>query len=193
MRIAMTPLLLTPPLLEPVTLAEAKTYLKLDTGDEDDLVQTLITAARLMIEAASGNMLIDQLWRVVLDEWPAAGRLRLPVSPVRSVTGARIYDSAGQPQMVAPSTLVLEAGAEPPMLLFEQPVPAPGRVRQGIEIDLQAGFGPQPTDVPAPLRQAILRLVANWFENRGDALSGGATALPREIMALIAPYRRVRL
>ena len=59
MRTMMTPLLLTPPMAEPVTLAEAKMYLKIDFNDDDDLIQTLISAARLMIEAASGHMLIE--------------------------------------------------------------------------------------------------------------------------------------
>ena len=50
----MTPLALGPPVMEPVTLTEARQFLRLDQTDEDSLLATLITAARLMIEAASG-------------------------------------------------------------------------------------------------------------------------------------------
>jgi uncharacterized phiE125 gp8 family phage protein len=48
-------------------------------------------------------------------------------------------------------------------------------------------------DVPALLRQAVLRLAARWFELRGDVAGRDAAALPAEIMTLVAPFRRARL
>lgn len=84
----MTPLALTPPAIEPVSLSEAKDFLRIIADDEDELLGTLITAARLMIEAASGRLLIEQGWRIVLDTWPQGGEIRLPLSPVRSLTAA---------------------------------------------------------------------------------------------------------
>jgi uncharacterized phiE125 gp8 family phage protein len=189
----MMPLLLVPPALEPVTLADAKTFLRVEGAQDDDLVMALLSAARLMVEAASGRMLIDQTWRIVLDGWPASGRVRLPVSPLRSIIAVRVFGADGQAQVLATGTLLAETGAEPPVLVQAQPLPPPGRSNQGIEIDVLIGHGPLAADVPAPLRQAVLRLAAFWFENRGDALAGDATALPSEIMALINPYRRKRL
>lgn len=56
----MTPLALTPPAEEPLSLAEARAFLRLDETAEDNLLATLITAARLMVEAASGRLLVDQ-------------------------------------------------------------------------------------------------------------------------------------
>lgn len=87
----MTPIALTPPAIEPVSLSEAKDFLRILTADEDELLGTLITAARLMVEAASGRLLIEQVWRIVLDAWPQGGDIRLPLSPVRSLTVARVY------------------------------------------------------------------------------------------------------
>ncbi|HVW94201.1 MAG TPA: hypothetical protein VHB74_16540, partial [Devosia sp.] len=45
----MTSFLLEGPAAEPVTLADAKAFLKLDASDEDALVSTLVTAARLHV------------------------------------------------------------------------------------------------------------------------------------------------
>jgi uncharacterized phiE125 gp8 family phage protein len=53
-----------------------------------------------------------------------------------------------------------------------------------------AGFGPLPSDVPQPLRQAILQLVAHWHEFRGNA---NPPAAPLTVDALIHPFREVRL
>lgn len=191
--VTMTPLAIAPPAIEPVSLAEAKDFLRLLASDEDELLGTLITAARLMVEAASGRMLIDQSWRLVLDRWPIGGDLRLPLSPVGNIVAARVYDAAGGAQVVTASSLALVEGTDPPVITISGAVPVPGRDRAAIEIDVVAGFGPTRDLVPAPLRQAVLRLACRWFEHRGDVVSRDATHLPVEIAALVAPYRRLKL
>ena len=191
--VTMTPLAIAPPAIEPVSLAEAKDFLRLLASDEDELLGTLITAARLMIEAASGRMLIDQGWRLVLDRWPAGGELRLPLSPVGSITAARVYDAAGSAQIVAASSLALIEGTDPPLVAVSAALPVPGRDRAAIEIDVVAGFGATRDLVPAPLRQAVLRLACRWFEHRGDVVGRDATHLPAEVAALVAPFRRLKL
>jgi uncharacterized phiE125 gp8 family phage protein len=188
----MSPILIAPPAGEPVSLPEAKLYLRIDASDEDDLVRALITASRLLIEAASGRLLINQTWRLILDAWPAGGTLRLPLSPAGQIAGARVFDANGAPTAVSPSALVLEAGSDPPLLLVQGAAPSPGRARAGVEIDVVAGFGPSGASVPEPIRQAMLRMIALWFENRGDAMAAGPS-LPAPVMALVAPYRRPRL
>lgn len=189
----MTPLALTPPALEPVSLPEARVFLRLDQSEEDGLLATLITAARLMVEAASGRCLIDQHWRIVLDRWPGSGRIRLPLSPVSSITAARVYDVLGEARPVAADALQLDKAADPPLIRVTGEVPEIGRARGAIEIDLVAGYGATASVVPALLRQAVLRLAARWFEQRGDVVGRDAQALPPEIMALVAPFRRARL
>lgn len=189
----MRAMLIAPPPLEPASLEEAKLYLRIDQDDEDDLVRTFLVAARLLVEAASGRMLIEQSWRIVLDAWPASGVLRLPVSPVHEVLAIRVFDGDGAATTLPNATLALETGADPPALWVERAPLLPGRPRSGIEIDLRCGFGPAASDVPAGLRQAILRLAARWHEERGDASSGPHAGLPADIMALIAPHRQVRL
>lgn len=192
-RVTMTPLAIVPPAIEPVSLAEAKDFLRILASDEDELLGTLITAARLMVEAACGRMLIDQGWRLVLDSWPVAAELRLPFSPVGSITAARVYDAVGSAQIVALASLALIEGADPPVISVSGPVPVPGRDRAAIEIDVVAGFGATRDLVPAPLRQAVLRLACRWFEHRGDVVSRDATHLPAEIAALVSPFRRLKL
>lgn len=189
----MTPLIIQPPTVEPVTLSDMKDYLRLDGAQEEALVATLITAARLMVEAMSGRMLIDQGWRIVLDAWPKGDALRLPLSPVRQLVAARVFDGAGLPQPVPVEALVLEPGNDPPVLRRLAALPAPGRAYAGIEIDVLAGYGAAPAQVPAPLLQAIRMLVARWFEQRGDVVARDGEALPPPIAALLQPWRKVRL
>ncbi len=189
----MRPILLTSPAAEPVTLADVKLYLRSDSADEDDLIRTLITASRLLIEAAGGRLLIHQTWRLVLDAWPARGGALLPLSPVSQIVAARVFDAGGAPIPLAAGALSLETGADPPAVWLQAAVPGPARAMAGIEIDVLAGYGATPAAVPEPFRQAIMMLVARWFEHRGDAAQRGDARLPADVMALIAPYRRVRI
>lgn len=191
----MTPILLTGPLVEPVTLADIKSYLRLDGNEEDRLLHSLIAAARLTVEAESGRCLIGQTWRLVLDRWPAGGNggaIRLPVSPVSAIVAARVFDGDGIAQEVAPGALLLDAAADPARVVAAGALPQPGRAVGGIEIDVRAGYGEGVADVPQALRQAVRVIVARWFERRGDDTEP-APAIPREAQALIASHRRARL
>lgn len=55
--------LVTPPAGEPVSLAEAKQHLRVDGGDDDLLIGSLITAARQAAETKTGRQLITARWK----------------------------------------------------------------------------------------------------------------------------------
>ncbi|MHA0111195.1 head-tail connector protein, partial [Klebsiella pneumoniae] len=70
--------LLTPPLSEPVALADVKAELRLETGDEDALVERMLIAARAHIETVTRRVLVTQTWRVFIDVWPPLTRYAEP-------------------------------------------------------------------------------------------------------------------
>lgn len=96
-------------------------------------------------------------------------------------------------QAVANASLTVDKAADPPVIRLTGEVPEIGRTHGAIEIDIAVGFGATAAAVPAPLRQAVLRLAARWFEQRGDVAGRDAQALPVAIAALVAPFRRGRL
>lgn len=165
----MIPLIVNGPAIEPVALADAKQWLKLETGDDDDMVGALITAARLMVEAQRRRMLITQTWRLVYDCWRNGRLIKIPLAPFQSLTAIRVYDSSGTAQTVSTSLYHLDAAPEAARIIFGAPPPNPGRPHAGIEIDIVVGYGATPQSVPEPLRQAIRVLVTDWYENCGDA------------------------
>lgn len=182
--------LLAGPALEPVTLAEAKAFLRVDDTAEDGMLATLITAARLHVEGTTARALIAQSWRAVLDCWPADRVVKLPVAPLIGLTAVTAYDIGGNAHPIGLSQFQIEAA--PARLLLPQDVAGMpvARERQGIEIDYAAGFGSAAAAVPADLRQALLTLVAHWHEHR-DSASEAAT--PSGFDRLVAAYRSVRL
>ena len=90
----MIPILINGPAVEPVGLAEMRAHLRVDGPQEDDLIAGLVTAARLMVEAASRRILVAQTWRVVLDRWPSGRIVHLPLSPLIAVTRVAVADGA---------------------------------------------------------------------------------------------------
>jgi Phage gp6-like head-tail connector protein len=63
--------LVTPPALEPVTLADAKLHLRESDTGQDTLITALVTAARKAIEERCRRSLVTQTWMVTLDQFPS--------------------------------------------------------------------------------------------------------------------------
>jgi uncharacterized phiE125 gp8 family phage protein len=190
----MIPLIVNGPAIEPVALADAKKWLKLQTSDDDDVVGALITAARLMVEAQIRRMLITQTWRLIYDGWPDTRVVKIPLAPFQSLAAMRVYDANSATQAVNTSLYYVDAAADAARIIFGAPPPEPGRNAAGIEIDIVVGYGATAASVPEPLRQAIRMLVTDWYENRGDAgADDSANALPSSVRSLVAPYQRQRL
>ena len=181
------------PALEPVTLAEAKAQLRIEGSAEDAFISSLIVTSRVQIEAALGLALISQTWRLTLDDWPD-GVIELSMRPVQSVHSIEVANGSGGATALAPAGYHVDGRALPPriILAIDAP-PAPEQSAEGIAITFTAGFGPLAADVPAPIRQALLLLVAHWFENREPCTGAASQRTPDAISTLLAPYRMVRL
>ncbi len=91
----MSAFLLIAPAIEPLSLGEAKLFLRVEHGDDDAVIAALVAAARAHIEALTRRCLITQTWRHVRDAWPADGRIRLRLGPIRSIAAVRQFDAAG--------------------------------------------------------------------------------------------------
>lgn len=190
------PLVLTSaPAREPVSLFEAKQYLRVDSAVEDPVVASLILAARLHIEGALDIAMLTQSWTLVLDRWPEDGRVAIPLGPLQSVDSVKVYDADDVAQTVSPETYVVDLSSLRPRLVRHAGAvwPTPGRPANGIEIAVTAGYGDTPGKVPQPVRQALLMLVAHWYEQREPVVFEEPDALPHGVAELLAPYRQVRL
>lgn len=192
----MVPDLLAAPSLEPVSLADAKAWMRIDSNDEDQLLSALIASARMTLEAYTRRFFVTQSWRMRLDRWPAQTlrrkTLAVPFAPFRNVAAIRVFDSEDAAQTLAAETYRVAAARDAGRIVFLEAPPEPGRAYDAVEIDLFAGYGDAAEDTPEPLRRAILALVAHWHENRGDG-EDIAAPLPTLVRALAKPFRRERL
>jgi uncharacterized phiE125 gp8 family phage protein len=187
--------MITSPATEPLSVAEAKAHLRVDGTAEDVLIASLVLTSRLHIEAALGLALITQGWKLILDRWPKGPSVPLPLRPVQSIASVQVLAADGTPATLAASDYLLEGQGVPPRLVRTGVIwPEPGRAAAGIEIAMTAGFGDGAADVPEPVRQALLLLVAHWYEHRDPIEIGSPeTAIPRAVSELLLPFRVPRL
>lgn len=187
----MPSILTMPPTAEPVALAEAKAHLRVGHADEDELISRLIVAARRHLEGQTGLVFITQGWSCFHDRWPEGPAVEIPVGPIQAVTALRIHGEDGEAAEIDPAHYVVDSASRPARLLRRgsRLWPEPGRIGNGIEIAVTAGFGASGDAVPAPIRQALLLLAAHWYGQRGDT----AAAMPLTLATLIASLREKRL
>lgn len=181
---------------EPVTLEEARTHIRGYTGitTEDDLLQSLITAARVYCETITNRVLLTQTWDMVLDAFPP-GIMELPKPPLISVESVKHIDNNGTEQTLAPSAYKVDAVTDPGRI-----APAYGTVwpvtrsePNAVTIRFIAGYGELAATVPMPIRQAMLLMIGHLFENREAVQAeGNFYRLPLGPEALLSPYRVLR-
>jgi uncharacterized phiE125 gp8 family phage protein len=181
------------PNAEPISLAQAKEWLRLDASDEDDAILQLIRAARKLVEQFSRTVVARTAMRCVLDQWPSFKNdemfIALPLTPVDQVTEIRVRDAEGVAQPIPKTAYALLEPCEAPLLKWSAPPPAPGVATRGVEIDVVAGYA---NDAPPEIRQAILVAIAYLYERRGDVRSEDV-ALNARLREILGGRRRVRL
>jgi uncharacterized phiE125 gp8 family phage protein len=186
------------PALEPVTLAEAKLYARVDGDADDETLTLMIGAARELFERETGLVLIRQSFELTLDCWPMRGadslrRIYLPVKPVLQLTSLTVTTSDGE-VTVESTDYVFDAAADQPRLVEASAGlwPSPSVATGGIVIAFDAGFGDAAEDVPAGIRLALLKLIADSYERRAPT-GETSEALNASAAAILAPFREVRL
>ncbi len=187
----MSSLLLTAPAAEPLSLDEAKAFIRVEHNDDDALIVALIAAARIHIETETRRALITQSWRIVRDCWPECGRTAVRPAPLRALTAVRVFDFENNAHDLDLQAFVLDLGASE-LAFIPWTLMQPTRIADGVEIDVTVGYGDTALDAPEPLRHAVRLLIAHWYENRG-IVGGNGAALPATVAALIAPYRMLSL
>ena len=178
--------LITSPAAEPVALADAKAHLKVDTTDDDALIASLITAARARAEWLTGRAFVTQSWVLWRDAWPLAP-FEIPLPPLQTLTSITIYDLDDTATVLNSALYRVDAAAAPARVAWTETIVPPTNLRnlQRARRCLHRRLWRSATDVPEPIRQAILEIVAGLYANRGDA----AGEIPRAAQVLLAPYR----
>jgi len=167
----------TAPATEIFTLQEVKDYLKVDDATEDTLITTLLQSARQAAESYLNQALITQTITEKLDRL-SNPLLYLSVSPVISVTSFQYADSNNTTQTFASTNYIVDTYEKPARLSLAYGKTWPtlyGNIND-VTITYTAGYSSEPSGVPAQIRQAILLMVTDAYDNRQDYVKKLPTA-----------------
>jgi uncharacterized phiE125 gp8 family phage protein len=170
----------TAPASEPVSLAEAKLYLRVDGVSEDTLISDLIVAARMSAENFLRRSLVTQSWKLAYNDY-VDYEVALPMPPVVSVASVVIKERDGDSQTFDAGNYYLNAAKN--KLIFD--TTPTGFL---IEITYNTGYGSS-SQIPQPIKYGILAHIAALYDERG--LLG--QAMPAQVSALYAPFREVNI
>ena len=189
--------IITAPTTEPVSLAEAKLHLKVDTGDDDTLISTLVTASRETAEVFTGRALATQVLEYILDSFPSCSdTIYLPMPPLETLASIKYKDCQGVEAEWDSSNYVVDSESMPARVTsaygkyFPDFTPYPV---SSVRIRFTAGYksgGPDSLKIPEQINQALKLLIGHFYENRESVVVGTvANKVPFTVEALLYPYR----
>lgn len=187
---------ITAPTTEPVSLIEIKNHLRVDFEDDDTVITNMAAAARVHVETTElSSALISQTWELVMSTVPSSC-ITLPLPPLQSVTSITFTDVDAVATVVSASAYLVDADSWPGRIVLKDGQSWPSvnlRKIGGVVVRFVAGYGNTGADVPMPIRQAILLITGDLYENREETVfTPGQTGvrLPYAARQLLASYRK---
>jgi uncharacterized phiE125 gp8 family phage protein len=167
--------------VEPVSVAELKTHLRIDSSAEDTYLGTLISVARQQCELRTHRLLRPGTVSITMDSFAREIELKRP--PLRNSSNLSIsyINSTGGTTSLSSTVYELhdDSDAVPPILstAYGQTWPTPQRVNGAITISYEAGYSTGATGIPLPdaLRQWILMVAGAMYEQREATMQASAS------------------
>lgn len=174
---------------EPITLTEAKNFLRVDHSDDDALITALITAARQMCEEYTRRILVTTTIDEYFDQFPTnnwnglSNIIYLSRGSVASITSVKYVNEIGSEATISSDSYVVDTISEPARI---QSVSGwfggAGVVNQVI---VRYVVGTAVSAIPKPLIQGMMLVISDLYDQRSDNVK----RLPTASEYLWNPYR----
>jgi len=172
-----------------ITLDEAKTYLRVDTADDNAFITGLIAVVADCVEKETKRTLLTQTFELIYDEVGAS--IEITKSPLQEVSKIETIDEAGVKTEVDATLYDVDLSGIRGRVQLRSGCSWPDhRGFASFIITIKAGYGDAAADVPAALRQAALIALAILYEDRGAM---DEAKISKAISGLCWPYRVFRL
>jgi len=187
--------LITPPAMEPVTIAEAKFHARIDHDLEDGLLATFIAAARQHGEQLTGRQFVEAAYELSLDGFPCGDDpIELPKPPLQAVEAVSFVAPDDVTQTMPATDYVVDTSG-----LLGRIYPADGaawpvtrRRRNAVTISFRTGW-PVVTgnpSTPHSIKSWMLCRVTGLYEQRESFAGRSVSALPGDFLdGLLDPWR----
>lgn len=168
----------------PISVVEAKAWMRISLPDEDALIAALIRTAADLCEAYVGKHLMARDIRETCVIEPLCWQ-KLSYGPVSAINSVEVIaaDGGATAMPVTDYQLDISAGGDGKVRVVRA---GGGRMR----VHYRAGLADDGNALPESLRQGLLRLVAHLYAARDDARDD---TVPTSVLGLWQPWRRVML
>lgn len=156
------------PIVEPVSLQEAKDFMSVDYDEKDMIIQGLIIAARQLLEGKYDIGIAKKTIQAIVNN--SCGGIEITGAPIGIVTGVNRDDEAVELSVIGLDHKYIESPCD-----------------CYLRIEYESGY--DATDTPMILRTAIKQQVLWMFEHLGDEDFDDSKVSPMAAMSL-KPYRR---
>lgn len=184
----------TAPASEPVSTADAKTYLNVSNTLHNTLIDNIVSASRVIYEHYTGTAVITQTITQVWDLTPCEGEFEFAVGPVTGTPTVYYKDNNGDYQAWASSNYTLTTTG-----LFARVVkkstaswPTTGDFPEKWKITYSAGYA-SAAAVPEDIISAIMVMAGFLYENREDIPISDTSNPKIRSFAALAFGRRLHL
>ena len=176
---------------EPVSVAEAKLYCKVQDMADDALFPVLITSARRMLEKYTMTSFAEKTLHATWVEVPRTNYVELPYGPVISIDHIYRIDHEGTEEELVLNSDYYVMGDQDAIIKITSYWSSGMVYVNSIRVEYKAGYGNAATEtLPQELKLAILKQVATDYELRENIVQGITTVLSNESKILAAPYRK---
>lgn len=158
------------PASEPVSVAEARSFLNLDTSADDALLAIFIPAARQYFESVTGRATASRNFLAAYNGFPSRrGAFVLPRAPLGVVASVKYLDLDGVETTLASTEYRVDAASlfGRVSLAYGKEWPDAADMEGSVYIAYSAGYA-TPAAVPAVDRTILLMLVADMYEHRNS-------------------------
>lgn len=188
-----------------VSTADMKTFLRVDTADDDAIIAAYVTTATEAIKQYCRLAILTETFVFKADGFAYAGAddrlmslgpgihtasvpyvlgggetLDLPFPPLQSVTSVVTYDRSNNASTFSASAYQVDLQSGRIYLNEGETWPTDLRAQDAVAVTYVAGYGSG--SIPAPILEAIRRYVEQLYD--------GCEGMTDEIRRLLAPYRR---
>lgn len=174
-----------------VTVAEAKSWIRVDTSVDDTVIEMMLRSAIAAVDGPSGIgwAMMAQTWALSLDAF--SDEIRLPGAPVKAVTSIAYVDADGATQTLDSGDYQVDVAGDVARICPVYGGSWPSTRLQNAAVTVTYTLGESSSaNVPANLRTAVLLLAAHLYQNR-EAVSGeGLSELPLGVAETVREYRR---
>ncbi len=156
------------PTSEPVSVEEVKEYARIDGSEEDNLLTSFIESSRIKVENFLGKALINRTMELTFDNW-SKHIILLPSPPLVSITSVVTLDEDDTATTYDSDNYYIRTEAIPGEIIIKKESTLPTnteRDKGGYKITYVAGYGTNPEQIPASIREAIKMFVTERYEKR---------------------------